>query len=120
MLRHSYRDAAALYRKAVESLLQPDTVGWADYLNEAGSALRQQGLERGDNPALQEAIATHEKVLAEIDRATLPDLWADTQNRIGIAASHLGEREAGTDRLERAVEAYNAALEERTRERMPL
>ena len=32
----------------------------------------------------------------------------------------LGERESGTARLEQAVEAYRAALEERMRERAPL
>ncbi|MGI9485238.1 MAG: hypothetical protein ACR2RF_05000, partial [Geminicoccaceae bacterium] len=32
----------------------------------------------------------------------------------------LGQRESGTERLEQAVKAYNAALEERTRERVPL
>ena len=32
----------------------------------------------------------------------------------------LGERESGTARLEQAVEAYRAALQERTRERVPL
>jgi exonuclease VII small subunit len=32
----------------------------------------------------------------------------------------LGELESGTARLEEAVQAYHAALEEYTRERMPL
>jgi hypothetical protein len=32
----------------------------------------------------------------------------------------LGERESGTARLEEAVAAFRAALEERTRERVPL
>ena len=32
----------------------------------------------------------------------------------------LGERESGTARLEEAVAAYRAALEEQTRERVPL
>ena len=35
-------------------------------------------------------------------------------------APTLGERESGTARLEEAVAAYRAALEERTRERVPL
>ena len=35
-------------------------------------------------------------------------------------ALDLGERESGTARLEEAVAAYRAALEERTRERVPL
>jgi tetratricopeptide (TPR) repeat protein len=43
-----------------------------------------------------------------------------TQNNLGNALMRLGERESGTARLEEAVEAYRAALQERTRERVPL
>ncbi len=43
-----------------------------------------------------------------------------TQNNLGNALRTLGERESGTARLEEAVAAYRAALEERTRERVPL
>ena len=50
----------------------------------------------------------------------MPLDWATTQNNLGNALSRLGERESGTERLEEAVEAYRAALQERTRERVPL
>jgi len=43
-----------------------------------------------------------------------------TQNNLGSALVRLGEQESGTVRLEQAVEAYRAALQERTRERVPL
>jgi hypothetical protein len=43
-----------------------------------------------------------------------------TQNNLGNALSTLGKRESGTARLKEAVDAYRAALEERTRERVPL
>jgi tetratricopeptide (TPR) repeat protein len=46
--------------------------------------------------------------------------WAMTQNNLGIVLATLGVRESGTKRLEEAVEAYRAALQERTRERVPL
>jgi tetratricopeptide (TPR) repeat protein len=46
--------------------------------------------------------------------------WAMTQNNLGIALMTLGERESGTQRLEEAVDAYRAALQEYTRERAPL
>jgi hypothetical protein len=42
-----------------------------------------------------------------------------TQNNLGNALWTLGERESDTTRLEEAVAAYRAALEERTRERVP-
>jgi tetratricopeptide (TPR) repeat protein len=43
-----------------------------------------------------------------------------TQNNLGNALWRLGERESGTERLEQAVEAFRLALEEYTRERVPL
>ena len=43
-----------------------------------------------------------------------------TQKNLGNALLRLGERESGTARLEEAVAAYRAALQENTRERVPL
>jgi tetratricopeptide (TPR) repeat protein len=43
-----------------------------------------------------------------------------TQNNLGTALRALGERESGTARLEAAVAAFRAALQERTRDRVPL
>jgi tetratricopeptide (TPR) repeat protein len=43
-----------------------------------------------------------------------------TQVNLGNALQALGEHESGTARLEEAVAAYRAALEEWTRERVPL
>jgi hypothetical protein len=42
-----------------------------------------------------------------------------TQNNLGNALRSLGDRESGTAGLEVAVAAYRAALQERTRERVP-
>jgi hypothetical protein len=42
------------------------------------------------------------------------------QNNLGTALLALGERESGTAHLEEGVAAYRTALEERTRERVPL
>ena len=43
-----------------------------------------------------------------------------TQMNLGNALQTLGARESGTARLEEAVAAYRTALEEYTRERVPL
>jgi hypothetical protein len=43
-----------------------------------------------------------------------------TQMNLGNALQTLGERESGAARLEEAVAAYRAALEEWTRDRVPL
>ena len=42
------------------------------------------------------------------------------QMNLGSALGTLGARESGTARLEESVAAYRAALEERTRDRVPL
>jgi tetratricopeptide (TPR) repeat protein len=54
------------------------------------------------------------------DARWVPLDWARTQNNLGGALVWLGERESGTARLEEAVVAYCAALEESTRDRAPL
>jgi hypothetical protein len=45
---------------------------------------------------------------------------AQAENNLGLALAMLGAWETGTARLEEAVVAYRAALEERTRARVPL
>ena len=49
-----------------------------------------------------------------------PERLAPLYAALGLALATLGRRESGTQRLEQAVEAYRAALEDRTRERVPL
>ncbi len=51
-------------------------------------------------------------------RALVPGAGGEVCFRRGLTT--LGERESGTARLEEAVAAYRAALEEFTRERVPL
>jgi tetratricopeptide (TPR) repeat protein len=46
--------------------------------------------------------------------------WAATQSNLGNALTLLGERENGTARLLEAVAAFQEALQENTRERVPL
>ena len=43
-----------------------------------------------------------------------------TQNNLGIALKILGERESETTRLKEAVTTFRSALEERTRNKVPL
>ncbi len=82
------------------------------YLDRHADALYRQGHEKGDNGALKEAIRVYQDLLAERPRERVPLDWAMTQNNLGNALWTLGEREPGTARLEEAVAAYRAALEE--------
>ena len=84
----------------------------------------QRGLNEGLNFDLEVSIRLARAALQEWTRERVPLEWATTQNNLGNALSALGECESGQEnqirRLEEAVAAYRAALEERTRERVPL
>ena len=58
--------------------------------------------------------------LADVSCADNSADWARTQTNLGNALQKLSAREGGTARLEEAVAAYRAALEEMTRDRVPL
>jgi len=82
-----------------------------------GNSLYEFGDQRGSNVHLIAAIAVRQ---ASLRLATGSDAVGYDQNNLGNALLRLGERERGAARLEEAVSAYRAALEERTRERVPL
>ena len=89
----------------------------ATFLNSEAETLEEYGRDRGSNVHLVAAIALRRRVLA---LASSDDERGAARTNLGIALWTLGERESGTARLEEAVAAYRAALEERTRERVPL
>jgi tetratricopeptide (TPR) repeat protein len=69
---------------------------------------------------LEAAIVAYHAALQERTRDKAPLGWAMTQNNLGVALEHLGERKSGTADLDAAVAAYRAALQELTRDQMPL
>ena len=81
----------------------------------AQTETRGQVLEEG-------LLVATEKLATLLEGSTIhrPERRASLQRALGTALFSLGEREAGTARLEEAVEAYRAALEESARERDPL
>ncbi len=67
------------------------------------------------------AVPPHYAALEEDTHSRLVWIhWAMIQINHGFALTPLGERENRSTRLEEAVFAYRAALEERTRDRAPL
>jgi tetratricopeptide (TPR) repeat protein len=88
-----------------------------DSLIAEGDRLYQFGNQRGSNVHLIAAIGVRQ---ATLRLAAGPDAVGFDQNNLGLALCRLGERESGTERLEEAVAAFRAALEERTRDRVPL
>jgi tetratricopeptide (TPR) repeat protein len=91
-----------------------------DYLSRETAALFLQGKEFGDNNALRSAIERYIRLIDLNPRERMPLEWAVVQNDLGMALWVLGDREAGTAKLEEAVVAFREALKELPRERVPL
>ncbi|MDJ0822067.1 MAG: helix-turn-helix transcriptional regulator, partial [Paracoccaceae bacterium] len=77
----------------------------------------ERGRDKGLRFDLEVAIAL---APATEDYAANSDQRGTVRNDRGNALQTLGERETGTARLEEALAAYRGALEERTRDRVPL
>ncbi len=120
LIQLCYGEAAAQFAAAAEQTpaSRPDTR--RGYRERQAYALYHQGDERGDNPALAEAIRIYRDLLAAYSRQREPLAWARTQVNLGVALVTLGERESDSEWLHAALAAYRAALQELTRERTPL
>ena len=113
-LRHN--EAAALTVEIVD-LTEVDSATRFEKLRQILEKIRVEGDDLGLNSELGLAIA-----LARLNliRAQGPDQRGVALTDLGLALWTLGERESGNAKLEEAVQAYGAALEETTRERDPL
>jgi tetratricopeptide (TPR) repeat protein len=89
----------------------------AEFLGSEAQALYEHGRDGGSNVHLSVAILLRHKLLTF---AASVDERGTAQHNFGNALSTLGERLSGTSLLEEAVAAFRAALEERTRARVPL
>ena len=92
-------------------------MGAFEALTTETEALYDYGRDQGSNVHLVAMIALSRKLLgaaSTVDERGAAYVW------LGNALQTLGSRESGTVRLEEAVAAYRAALEETTRERVPL
>jgi tetratricopeptide (TPR) repeat protein len=108
--------AAAIFNLA-EAIHGANTVMVAQALNSEAEMLYEYGCDRGSNVHLIALIAVRRKLL---DAASSNVERGLAKANLGIAIQTLGQRESGTARLEGAVAAYRGALEEYTRERVPL
>ena len=106
--------AIAQFDDGIRTLAPADAKARRSYASDAATALRQFGDLAGNNDALAGSIRIWKLALADVSRFDSAGDWALTQNNLGIALRTLGERKRGTARLDEAVAAYRAALEERT------
>jgi len=132
-------EAGEAFRAALEERTRDRVpLQWAQTLSNLGSALLVFG-QKQRSPAdtinvCEKAVEAYQAALEELTRDRVPLQWANTQCNLGSALMALGERwreigkglgrpdiiESETARLEEAVEAFRAALEELTRDRVPL
>jgi tetratricopeptide (TPR) repeat protein len=117
--------------QAVLSRNAPDAAKWAlhkvkltaqvpdlfDALRDEQDRWYVSGRDKGLAFDLQVAIAIAQ---SSRDMATSPDQRGVALNDLGTALQILGERETGIARLMETVAAYHEALQERTRDRVPL
>ena len=88
-----------------------------NHVRERQDAYYVEGRDRGQRFPLLVSI---EIATLALEAAQTLDQRGAILNDLGNSLQTLGERESGTARLEEAVTAYRHALEERTRDRVPL
>jgi tetratricopeptide (TPR) repeat protein len=107
LARLAYEQAADLFAEAARLLPAGDIETRWHYIMEKADAEETMGDERGNNPALVQAIESYRAALLLALRTERPLDWATTQNNLGNALQRLGARESGTARLEEAVAALS-------------
>jgi tetratricopeptide (TPR) repeat protein len=116
ILRRDFRGAAERYARIVE-LENPDAPTRFAALRAKQDEFYVEGRDKGVNALLEVAI---ELARLELKAGRDANEKGSAGNDLGVALQTLGGRESGTARLEEAVAAFRAALEQRTRERVPL
>jgi hypothetical protein len=114
LLRSDAATALRFYRDGIAVLTGASPAARWRYTLQAADSLQEFGNRAGHNEALLASIELYKLALRTADRDRVPLDWAVTQANLGNALLRLGERESGTARLEEAVAAYRAALEEYT------
>ena len=113
------RDAHSAARRiaAINDLETPDHELRLTKLEAIQQEWCDRGRDRGLNLDLEVAI---ELARIIVSRTRNRDARGEAQNMLGAALILLGEREAGTTRIEEAATAFRAALGKLTRKRTPL
>ncbi|MCA3556353.1 MAG: hypothetical protein IOC69_12270, partial [Aestuariivirga sp.] len=113
-LRNKPDEAAATLVEKLRLDTPPDLF---DALRDLQDDWYVRGRDGGLN--FEAAVAIH-LARTTLSLATDPDQRGTALNNLGAALAALGRREAGTERLEQAVEAFCAALTEYRQDRVPL
>jgi tetratricopeptide (TPR) repeat protein len=119
-VKQEYPRASELYADAAATPGLAVQLQWQYQITRA-LVLEELGREFMDNTALEQATDLYETTILELaPRNERPEDWAATRNQFGSVLGILGERQRGTQMLERSITAFKDALSERSRERVPL
>jgi tetratricopeptide (TPR) repeat protein len=116
IIRRDYRSAASRVARIVD-LEQHDPAMRSSTLLMKWGEFHREGENKGANVALEVAIEIARLVLTRTDHVAQRGA---ARKALGTSLAILGERERGTARLEEAVAAFGAALEEQPRAELPL
>lgn len=109
-LAFDFRAAAADYAKAFELVEKWDErLAW-NYKNLEAEALRSHGAATGDRASLDGALSAYQTVLDMLPNGEKGRDWAITRNNMAVVLNTIGEREAGTDTLHRALDTFRDAM----------
>ncbi|MFH2018200.1 MAG: caspase family protein [Pseudomonadota bacterium] len=112
--------AAADYAKAFEQVeRRDDRLAWT-YKHAQMMSLARRGRFMGDRAAYEKALAAGDQALRIADYLGDLDLKLRTRNDIGLTLRRLGEREPGTESLDRAVSLLREALASADRDADPV
>ncbi|MCA3515141.1 MAG: tetratricopeptide repeat protein [Rhodobacter sp.] len=113
------RDAGAVARRLVEKARLELAADQTVYANVR--LIFIEWFQRGKDKGLNFDLAVATELCRQMESgASTQDQRGAALTNLGTALTTLGQREAGTARLEEAVAAYRAALTERTQDRVPL
>jgi uncharacterized caspase-like protein len=119
-LAFDYLKAANDWARAFEQVERWDDDLAFTYRLAHADALSRHGDYKGDNNALNKAVALYRDAQRLAPREAHADGWATAQTNLGTALAILGDREVDTKRLEEAVFVQRGAVEARAAVRDPL
>jgi tetratricopeptide (TPR) repeat protein len=117
LLRFDATAAASRVEKIASHQHERDPRALFDAVRARWGQFHTEGTDKGINFSLEVAIAIARRQVA---RALDSDQRGAALSLLGTALATLGERERAAARLEEAVNAFRAALQEQARERVPL
>ena len=110
-LAYDYARAAEDFSQAFAQVERWDARLALRYKLSEAKALVDMGFFRADEAALDRALAAYATAAALAPPEVDPEGWADTQGGMAMSLWSRGERRAGTEEMERAVDILRAAID---------